>query len=45
MEFVTTKKGSRPLVYGGYVMNHRRQDGRFFWDVGKVDNVIDLLLY
>ena len=37
MEFVTTSRGTRALVYEGYIyIIHRRdRDGRIFWRCGK----------
>lgn len=37
MEFTTTQRGARSLIYGGYkyVINRRGRDGRIFWRCAK----------
>ena len=37
MEFITTKRGARAIVYEGhkYVLNRRGRDGRIFWRCGR----------
>ena len=37
MDFTTTKRGARALIYRGhrYVINRRGQDGRIFWRCGR----------
>ena len=37
MEFITTKRGARAIVYEGhkYVLNRRGRDGHIFWRCGR----------